>query len=207
MLLPHLVSTQSLQVCTVQWVPTVIPWYFGSFNPVYQTFTEHLFSIRHHDAGSREMRTWTQSMPTEVRREAWTVSLGFKLNLTSSKQVGSDWVPIHLQCYLCGFGQISSPLGASISSSINGAHLSPDILYFCWSSCVLESAVSSVGKASAKDGNGTSKSGLKKSEVTVANSHSWRSMYAGGCFFEYHGSVSPLRYPHFMRHIAKKFSP
>lgn len=100
MLLPHLVSTQSLQVCTVQWVPTVIPWYFGSFNPVYQTFTEHLFSIRRLDAGSREMRKWTQSMPTEVRRVAWTSSLGFKLDLTSSRQVDSDWVPVHLQVLL-----------------------------------------------------------------------------------------------------------
>jgi len=153
------------------------------------------------------MRTWTQSMPTEVRREGCTVSLGFKLNLASSKQVDSDWVPVHLQCYLCDFGQISSPLWASISSSINGAYLSPDTLYFCWSSCVLEFAVYSVGKMSANDGTETSKSWLKESEVTAANSCSWRSMYARGCFFEYHGSAPPLRYPHFMRHFAKKPSP
>ena len=43
-----------------------------------------------HDAGSREMRKKTQSMPTEVGREACTGSLGFKLNLASSKQVDSD---------------------------------------------------------------------------------------------------------------------
>ena len=36
------------------------------------------------------MRKWTQSVPTEVRREACTVGLGFKLNLASSKQVDSD---------------------------------------------------------------------------------------------------------------------